>query len=722
MAAYETLSSIRCPTGGFFGVDVHDTTVLYSQYDYKCPGADGRLPRKRAYVKQGSGFPTELSSDVLMMVPEKQTGQVAVFKAPLKDGKDAPSAGWVEIWTQDGLLRTISLGSQSGPALADAWFGGADWSPDASKLVFVAEPKTADRSYWGTNKEDAPRGPLGMSSKFLQKQDWGESYTNKVQAPKVYVLHVESGKVHCAVDPADTSLSCGNACWISDSKVVYVGWQLRERLGIVYCHQRASSLFSVEVPTGDGAEERGTPTQLTTDPIDFSSRSPRVSPRGHSLVFLSREAVGPHMTSSRLRRIDLDSMEIETIVDIEGGKDPDFPGLYVSTLPRRCWWSDDEILLSTQWGFDEALVKVHLAEGKVQRITPHQSKLQSGAVLDVTGHGALVCVSGPTTPPEVYILTPEEGGGAIQWHKQSHPHPNTTAAEKLVSSVTSKVIKVATDDGIGASRFDALVLSPPSTEGSGPPPLVVFAHGGPHSANATRWTAGGLLMALSGYAVVLPNYRGSTGYGELALNSLPAKIGDQDVRDLMLTTEALISSGEADPDRLGVVGGSHGGFLSCHLTSKPGIAHRFKATVMRNPVTNLSTMIGISDIEDWIVYECGLGSMEERIASAGGVGVGAITGGLTDADLQAMWSKSPMSNVKEVTGATLMLLGKEDRRVPPSQGREWVRALRVKGNVQVECYEYDDNDHPIAGPFADADVWVNTVVWLDAYLKCASKQ
>ena len=77
--------------------------------------------------------------------------------------------------------------------------------------------------------------------------------------------------------------------------------------------------------------------------------------------------------------------------------------------------------------------------------------------------------------------------------------------------------------------------------------------------------------------------------------------------------------------------------------------------------------------------------------------------------------RPPLSAV-QVTAATLMLLGKDDRRVPPSQGREWVRALRVKGNVDVACYEYDDNDHPIAAAFADADVWVNTVVWLGSYL------
>ena len=69
---------------------------------------------------------------------------------------------------------------------------------------------------------------------------------------------------------------------------------------------------------------------------------------------------------------------------------------------------------------------------------------------------------------------------------------------------------------------------------------------------------------------------------------------------------------------------------------------------MRNPVTNLTTMLGTTDIEDWIVYECGLATEEERTRSAAGMGTGAIAMGLTDADLHSMWTKSPMSNVKEV--------------------------------------------------------------------------
>ena len=683
--------------------------MQYSQYDYKYPGDDGRLPRKRTYLKHGNGFATEVGSDVLMQVPHVQSGKVAIFKSPSKTTKDAPTAGWVEIWAEAGLERSMSLGSQCGPPLVDAWFGGAEWSPDGTKLVFVAEPKAALGDHWGTSKPDDPKHPLGLSLKFRQKQDWGESYTDKVFAPKVWTVDLDSANVQCLVDPEDAEVTCGQATWLSNTEVLYVAWQSSERLGIVYCHQRRSQLYCVAVT--ESAAERQPPQLLTTEELDFSCRSPRVHPGGKLVVFLSREPVGPHFSAARLRCMTVATKEVRTVTDVVEDPEGGFPGLYLTSLPKRCWYTDSEIVLSTDWTMDEALVRISIDDGTVDRITsPSHPALHSISVLDVSParREILVSVSTPTMPPEVFQIT--EGNS---WQQLHSTHPANAAAAEMLKVVGCERVQIATDDGVGASHFDTLVLSPSEAAGS---PLVLFVHGGPHSSIASRWTAAGTLLALSGYTVAFPNYRGSTGCGERALTSLPSKIGDQDVRDLTATVDTIVKQGQVDPKRLAVIGGSHGGFLSCHLTSKPGIAERFKATVMRNPVTNLNVMIGTSDIEDWIVFECGLGTLEERIRCCGDMGVGAITNGLQNSDLQNMWAKSPMSNVQNVKAATLMLLGKGDRRVPPSQGQAWVRALRVKGGVEVDCYEYDDNEHPISVPFADADVWVNTVAWLKRYV------
>ena len=716
MAMYARLTAARAPVSGFFRSEQElDICVQYSQYDYTRPGADARMPSKRAYLKHGNGFASEVGSDVLMQVPHTKSGKVAIFKAPSDGAVGAPTAGWVEIWAEAGLERSISLGSRCGPPLADAWFGGAQWSPDGTQLVFVADPIGASRTHWGTGKADEdPTHPLGLSLQFRQKQDWGESYTNKVFAPKVWTIDLESESVRCLVDPEDGTLSCGQATWLSETEVLYVAWQSSERLGIVYCHQRRSQLYSVAVPASDSAAERKPPQQLTADAMDFSCRSPRVHPNGDRVVFLSREPVGPHFTAARLRCMTVATKEVRTVVDVVEDPRGGFPGLYITNLPQRCWYSDTEIVCSTDWAMDEALVRINIDDGTVDRITsPTHPALHSISVLDVSlpRREVLVSVSTPTTPPEVFRIT--EGDS---WRRLHAAHPASAAAADMLEGVDCERVAIATDDGAGASHFDTMVLSPPAAASAGPSPLVLFVHGGPHSSVASRWTAAGALLALSGYTVAFPNYRGSTGYGERALGSLPTKIGDQDVRDLMTAVDALTQRDSVDPQRLAVIGGSHGGFLSCHLTSKPGLADRFKATVMRNPVTNLNVMIGISDIEDWVVYECGLGTPDERIRCCGGVGVGAITDGLQDADLRSMWAKSPMSNVHNVKAATLMLLGKGDRRVPPSQGQAWVRALRLKGDVKVDCYEYDDNEHPISRPFADADVWVNTVAWLRAYV------
>jgi acylaminoacyl-peptidase len=223
-------------------------------------------------------------------------------------------------------------------------------------------------------------------------------------------------------------------------------------------------------------------------------------------------------------------------------------------------------------------------------------------------------------------------------------------------------------------------------------------------------------MAATGYVVACINYRGSAGFGDAALKSVMGSCGDQDVRDCMLAVAACVDDrGWGSRERMCVVGGSHGGFLSCHLTSKPGIAASFKATVMRNPVTDLTTMVGMTDIEDWCIVEGGVGTEAEQIKASGGVGVAALEDGFTAADLAQLWHASPMSNVKHVTAATMMLIGNADLRVPPSQGRAWARQLRQRGRV-VETFEYPDNSHPLSAPFADADVWINTVCFLNRHV------
>ena len=245
--------------------------------------------------------------------------------------------------------------------------------------------------------------------------------------------------------------------------------------------------------------------------------------------------------------------------------------------------------------------------------------------------------------------------------------------------------------------------------------IILYPHGGPHSAFSSAFSFHVAMLAMSNYVVVLCNYRGSVGYGEKSLLSLPSNIGTNDVDDCLQMCDAALEKGWGSKAlKPAVMGGSHGGFLACMLTSLPKCADRFCAAIMRNPVTDLTTMVGTSDIEDWVVYEGGAGDHwpEEAVRAAGGEGIGAFPGGLRADDVVELLKRSPMQYVGNVKANTMVCLGENDRRVPPSQGLQWARRLKQKGDCVVETYLYPDNAHPLNASFATYHVLIKTAAFL----------
>jgi len=165
----------------------------------------------------------------------------------------------------------------------------------------------------------------------------------------------------------------------------------------------------------------------------------------------------------------------------------------------------------------------------------------------------------------------------------------------------------------------------------------------------------------------------------------------------------MIDSGWVDPDRIGICGGSHGGFLTGHCIGQ--FPDLFKAAAMRNPVSNIASMLSSTDIPDWCFVEA-LGSgyynwKEYRTASR--------------EELDIMWEASPIKHAMAVETPTLIALGLEDKRVPPSQGREYYHVLRANG-VKTKLLTYDKDDHAIDNVDSESDLWINIKQWFDRHL------
>lgn len=229
-------------------------------------------------------------------------------------------------------------------------------------------------------------------------------------------------------------------------------------------------------------------------------------------------------------------------------------------------------------------------------------------------------------------------------------------------------------------------------------PLVLEIHGGPAGVFTRGFVASperygnAAELAEAGYFVLRPNPRGSSGYGREFRFANHADWGGGDYLDLMAGVDELIARGLVDPDRLGVMGWSYGGFMTAWVI---GHTDRFKAACVGAGVTNLVSMIGTCDIPGFLPDY--------------------FDGEFWDV-LQTYLDHSPLMFVQHISTPTLIQHGDSDERVPLSQGRELYNALKRRG-VPVEMVIYPRQAHAINEPRLAIDVRRRAVQWLRRWIE-----
>ncbi len=235
---------------------------------------------------------------------------------------------------------------------------------------------------------------------------------------------------------------------------------------------------------------------------------------------------------------------------------------------------------------------------------------------------------------------------------------------------------------------------------SGPRPLLLDVHGGPH--NAWNGAADDVHLyhqelVARGWAVLLLNPRASDGYGAAFLTATVGAWGTGDAADFLEPLDTLVAEGIADPEHLAVSGYSYGGYMTCYLT---GHDRRFAAAVAGGVCADLTSLAGTSDMGRLLTaYEMG-----------------------TSIGSDALGEMSPLSKVTEVTTPTLVLHGAEDSRCPVGQAQQWFSALREQG-VPTRMVLYPGASHlfPISGrPSHRLDFNRRVVDWLARYAGAGS--
>ena len=294
-------------------------------------------------------------------------------------------------------------------------------------------------------------------------------------------------------------------------------------------------------------------------------------------------------------------------------------------------------------------------------------------------------LSTPLHPPEVWAGEATEGDA-----RRLSAHNDALLRTRTLSA--PEVFIVRSFDG---AQVQAWLMRPVGFRPSSGQrhPLVLSVHGGPHGAYGYGFNAEFQTYAARGYAVLYMNPRGSTGYGQKFSDGTFREWGGGDYRDLLAgVDDALGKYSWLDPERMGVVGGSYGGFMvNWIITQTP----RFRAAVARASVSNLISFYGTSLYQDLIHAEFGQMPWD---------------------DYELLWRWSPLRYVRDARTPTLFIHGELDNDVHITQAEEMYTALRRRG-VEAALVRYPREGHGFREPRHRRDSIERTLDWFDKYLK-----
>jgi len=292
----------------------------------------------------------------------------------------------------------------------------------------------------------------------------------------------------------------------------------------------------------------------------------------------------------------------------------------------------------------------------------------------------------PEHPGEVFLL--REGADPVRLTDS-----NPWLAERELAR--HEVITYKARDGL---ELEALLLKPTAKKRGGNP-LIVVAHGGPESNYSNGWltwySAPGQVFAANGYAVVYPNYRGSTGRG-VAFSKLDQHdYAEEEFNDLVDAKRHLVKQGLVDADRVGITGGSYGGYAS--MWSASALSEEYAAAVAFVGISNQISKFGTGDIPYEMYNAHSLAWPWE--------------------DWLWMLKRSPIYHAEKTRTPLLIMAGDKDPRVSPSQSLEMYRYVKLRTDTPVRLVFYPGEVHGNEKSAAQYDYSLRLMRWMDHYLK-----
>ena len=519
------------------------------------------------------------------------------------------------------------------------------WSPDGSRVAVVAARQ------------------LPEDVEALQEQGFDQEVFEEDWQPfQVFIADLDSGSEPAVLDLPGSAIQ---VAWNPDGERVAVAVAPSPLVDDRYMFQK---VYVVGLADGE---------ILAT--VDREGKMGRMewSPDGNLLAMISAADLNDPSASSLL------------VAPSRGGEAVNLTSGFEGSVTAFSWLNDRALVLLADVGVRSEIFRVVVPGGERTPLGVHGG----GVVytdMTVADDGRQVALLGesPTHPREVFAMDLDAGIMPIR----------LTEANPWLEEIKlapQEVVSYRARDGV---RLEGLLIKP--LEGKdGPAPLVMVVHGGPEGHRRDGWlsryNAPAQVLAARGYAVFFPNYRGSTGRGVAFSKLGQADAAGAEFDDLIDGVDFLVEAGVADEGRIGVTGGSYGGYATAWLATR--YSERIAAGVMFVGISNLVSKFGTTEIpmEESLVHA--LGYPWER--------------------WQYNLKRSPIYHASRCRTPLLIMGGTDDPRVSPTQSDELYRTLKIMGRSPVRLVRYPGEKHGNRRAASRFDYQLRLLRWFDHYLK-----
>ncbi len=348
------------------------------------------------------------------------------------------------------------------------------------------------------------------------------------------------------------------------------------------------------------------------------------------------------------------------VVDAEGGKAQDILGNWQFEPGQIRWLSSGQIAMITSTGGSSGVYSIDPATKKITTVIGGR-RVVSAVTYDADQKHIIFIATDLTHPTELFIANADGSG----------ERKLTTFNDKVNAEVQWADAERFITKGVGGLDVESWLMKPPGYDATKRYPVVLYIHGGPHSDYNEGWFDEFQSLAGAGFMVLFTNPRGSSGTNTEFTYASRGDWGGKDYDDLMRAVDVVAKRPDVDSTRMGVTGGSYGGFMTAWVTTK---TTRFKAAETDRMISEWTYWYGASDAQ-----------------------------GLTEGEFfghpwenQIMYDTlSPIRHVKNVKTPTLLVQSEEDFRTPIGNAELWFEALK-KQNVPAEFVRYPRSNHDLS--------------------------